>query len=103
MVSFASLTADDWALVDRIVDRAQAIFDRHPPHPGASFDRVTFEMDIAAVHAHTPLNFNAWLDADDFNFVHDWVGIQHHIDRTTGRLTGHFLPRFAVPASTGSA
>lgn len=57
---------------------------------------VAVEMDVIAVHANgCPLDLQKLLDADDFNFAHDVDGIYWHLDRTTGRLTDHFLPRCA--------
>lgn len=32
---------------------------------------------------------------DDFNFTHDVVGIARHLNRKTGDMGGHFLPRCA--------
>lgn len=56
------------------------------------------EMDIEAVHCNgTPLRLAEMIEADDFNFGHDVVGIGRHLDRTTGTLGNHFLPRFAKP------
>ena len=71
-VSFAHFTPEEEALVTQIVARAETLFHEHHPH--ATFDRLAFEMDIAAVHAHTPLRLADWLAADNFNFVHDWRG-----------------------------
>ena len=100
-VSFAHFTPEEEALVTQIVARAETLFHEHHPH--ATFDRLAFEMDIAAVHAHTPLRLTEWLAADDFNFVHDWSGIQRHIDRETGQLEDFFVPRFARRKAPGDA
>ena len=35
-----------------------------------------------------------FLNADDNNFIHDFVGIQLNIDRRTKEF-GYFVPRFA--------
>jgi len=32
---------------------------------------------------------------DDFNFAHDVFGIRRNIDRSTGKITGTFWPRYA--------
>lgn len=53
-------------------------------------------MNVTACHANgCPLRLQDLLEADDFNFIHDIVGIDNYIDRTTGKLTGFFEPRFA--------
>lgn len=54
-------------------------------------------MDITACHANgNPLRLAELLKADDGNFGHDVFGIRRFIDRTTGRLMGHFRPRYSV-------
>lgn len=81
---------EDAALIDKIVDRAEGIYTRQ----SAPFDRMSVEMDITATHLNgCPLRLQKFLDADDFNFAHDLVGIINHVDRSTGQLTRHFLPR----------
>lgn len=54
-------------------------------------------MDITATHLNgCPLQLQKFLDADDFNFAHDLVGIVNHMDRSTGQLIRCFLPRCAA-------
>jgi hypothetical protein len=54
-------------------------------------------MDIDATHCNgTPLKLEELLKADDANFAHDVFGIIRHIDRTTGKLTMCFLPRYST-------
>lgn len=39
-----------------------------------------------------------WIDADDFNFAHDFIGIKYNINRENGFPAtdfGFFIPRFA--------
>ena len=86
----------DARLVTRIVDRAVQM-------ELLTGTRQDLTMDIEAVHGNgTPLRLAELLDADSFNFTHDVIGIQRHIDRTTGTLTGHFLPRFTQRSSTAA-
>lgn len=84
---------EDAALIDKIVDRAEAIYTRQ----SAPFDRLSVSMDITATHLNgCPLQLQKFLDADDFNFAHDLVGIVNHMDRSTGQLIRCFLPRCAA-------
>ena len=54
------------------------------------------QMDISACHSNgNNLDLQRFLDADNFNFTHDFCGIQSHIDRTTGKLKNCFVPRFS--------
>lgn len=64
---------------------------------GVDYNQMTAVMDINATHANgTPLRLAELLAADNANFSHDVFGIRRHIDRTTGKLGGCFLPRYAV-------
>ncbi len=87
-----SVNKADQALIDRIVFRAVA--QEWVPKAQAE----DFEMDLIALHRNgTPLRLADFIGADDFNFAHDVVGIRRHMDRETGRLNNHFVPRFAAP------
>lgn len=75
-----------------IADRADSKFVK------AAGGRMSLMMDLLAadgVNGNPPVDLDALSKADDFNFIHDLGGICNHIDRTTGKLTGCFLPRFA--------
>jgi len=41
------------------------------------------------------LDFEKLLSFDDFNFYHDMFGIHNNLDRNTGKLKNHFVPRCA--------
>lgn len=83
----------DAALIDKIIDRALASAKKN----GFECDRLDLEMDITATHANgNPLRLHDLLNADDLNFAHDVWGIRSKIDRTTGKLTDHFSPRYSA-------
>ncbi len=90
-VEFAKFSLEEQQVVNQIVARAAQVEALR----GARLDRLSLEMDLAAVHTHTPLRLDDLFAADDFDFAHDVRGIQRHIDRKTGLLMDHFLPRFA--------
>ncbi|MHB1952215.1 MAG: DUF6874 family protein [Sulfobacillus sp.] len=90
-VEFAEFSPEEQQVVNQIVARAAKMKGLR----GARLDRLSLEMDLAAVHVHTPLRLADFLAADDFDFNHDVWGIQRHIDRKTGLLMDHFFPRFA--------
>lgn len=103
-ISFTT-TKEEFALLGRIADRAIAIL-RENSAPGLRglAERRDFLMDLSAVHANgNPLRLADLLAADDFNFIHDVFGIVRRLDRETGKLNDHFVPRFskreARPAS----
>lgn len=90
MVSFR-VTRKEVALINKIVDRAERVALQ-------PFDRCEAQMDLSACIANgCPLKLQELLDADDFDFSHDFWGISRHIDRTTGKLKDCFLPRCAAP------
>lgn len=54
-------------------------------------------MDITACHRNgNPLKLKELLNAKDTDFCHDVFGIRKYIDRTTGKLTQCFSPRYSV-------
>lgn len=58
-------------------------------------DVLALSMDLEATHNDCALDFKKLLAADDFNFWHDISGILGCLDRQTGKLKNHFLPRCA--------
>lgn len=92
-ISF-EVTDQEMLVIDRIVVRAAKAADA----AGCpNLDRLSLMMDLCACHANgCPLKLEELAKADDFNFAHDVFGIRNHMDRSTGKLTGCFLPRFAA-------
>ena len=63
---------------------------------GDSYSLQDAQMDITACHLNgCPLELENLLNTDDFNFAHDVFGIRRHLNRQTGQLENHFLPRYA--------
>lgn len=60
-------------------------------------ERLTLLMDIESADNVFNMRLEDWLNADDFNFAHDVVGIVNNIDRSKYPATefSRFLPRFA--------
>lgn len=60
-------------------------------------DRTGALMDIKSADQKFHLRLNDWMNADDFNFAHDFCGIQNNIVRDSFPATdfGLFIPRFA--------
>lgn len=66
---------------------------------GRTCDKLSLEMDLSAANANgCPIDFGKLLTFDDFSFLHDITGIQHHVSRISGRITGCFVPRSARSA-----
>lgn len=59
------------------------------------FDRSSLIMDLKVANEEFNLRLDEFLKADNFNFSHDVVGIQRHIDRKNKKMTDTFLPRFS--------
>jgi hypothetical protein len=80
-------------LIQKIVDRLirESVVFRDS-------DRLGLEMDLVSCHFNAiPLRLDEMLNtADKFSLFHDVVGIHSNLDRNTGKLNGHFLPRFTV-------
>jgi len=84
------VTKEDNILIGKIVQRAIETITSNGGQP----DALGLSMDITACHLNgCPLNLSKLLNADDFNFSHDIMGISQHINRHTGKLGDCFLPR----------
>lgn len=59
-------------------------------------ERITLLMDIESADNIFNMRLEDWLNADNFNFAHDIVGIVENADRTEFPAKfSRFLPRFA--------
>ena len=76
-------------LIARICTRAEEMGIRRG-------SRITAQMDVDLATDHFNLKLADWLNADAFNFAHDFIEIQNHIDRITKTFDNRFLPRFAT-------
>ena len=95
-VSF-KVTPAESATISRIVDRYAEIGAQHG-HPLDQEGKLQVRMSITACHANgCPLRLDDLAKTDDFNLLHDVGGIHDTISRITGKIEGHFLPRFAQP------
>jgi hypothetical protein len=84
-VSFDA-TPNERKAIERCAERAKAL--------GMDGSRLEIQMDLTAAHANgCPLDLEKLEGFDDFNFSHDLWGIRAHLDRRSGNLTRHFLPR----------
>lgn len=93
------LSSNERRLIDKIVARGVAngwirgnVARRHWYTP------VTAYIDISVTHlAIYRLDLSKWLEARDFDFLHDLTGIARHMDRSAdGALTDSFYPRYAI-------
>lgn len=88
------VASKDAALIKKIVTRGLSVAKAAQRK---DINRIDAEMDITAVHANgNPLKLDKFLAADDFNFAHDFFGINRHINRDTGGLSACFSPRFSA-------
>jgi hypothetical protein len=92
------------------MDRAMEIMDRADredlPLAALDGDRLGVLMDLCAAdgrNGNPPLDYKRLLEFPRGDFAHDLLGIYKHLDRTTGKLTGGFLPRCAKLASPTKA
>ena len=92
MVEF-KVTEEEHRLINLIVAKADALDleDR---------SQLDLIMDLEATHSNgCPLDFCRLLNFPVFDFTHDICGIRRHLNRTTGQLEDHFLPRCSKPAT----
>lgn len=58
-------------------------------------ERFPLLMDIEHADNTFDLRMEDWLNADDFNFAHDLIGIVQNINRSNPTDFNYFVPRFA--------
>ena len=86
-------TLAEQGLIALIAERAHTLALLHK----IDATQQDIEMDITAVNCNgCPLRLRALLTTDDANFGHDVWGIRRFLNRSTGKLDGHFVPRFAA-------
>lgn len=87
-----TLTKTDYELIDKIVNRAieMGLYTNN---------RITAHMDVVNATKYFNMRLEEWLNAEDFDFVHDIIGIYKAINRTKYPADfsndPYFLPRFA--------
>lgn len=59
-------------------------------------DFTSLQMDIELAHNHHEILLEDLLKANEGDFLHDISGIQHHINRETGKLENCFSPRYSA-------
>lgn len=85
-------TPEELATIKKITDRLATL--RKEKYT----DDQHWRMNLIACNTNgTPMDFDKLLHAPDFDFIHDLYGIEKHLDKETGKLTGYFLPRCAKP------
>lgn len=84
-----TLKREDYELCDKIVKRAMKM--------GLYEDnQMTAHLDVTNAAKYWNMRLEDWLNADDYDFVHDIVGIYDNIIREYPvQFTNYFMPRFA--------
>ena len=89
-ISWRVSKADAW-LINQIAHRTVAAAKER----GVDYDVRDIEMDLVAVHANAGgLRLADLAASSAADFAHDVFGIRRYLDRNTGKLMGHFCPRY---------
>jgi hypothetical protein len=94
MVNFAEVinSLKDWEL-----ELIGAIVERYVEIIKPEREKTAILMDVMLTHYTIGLKLEEMVNGPQYDFVHDMMGIQKHLDRQTGAMLDCFLPRFAVP------
>ncbi len=95
-VELAKPSSAEQQAIDTIVARLGR-HDWGKDFPTEDAFRQHWTMNLLATHYRCPLDLVALSEADDFTLLHDCYGIERHLDKETGILSDHFLPRVALP------
>lgn len=79
---------EEYLKIAKIAERAEKM-------EALAFDRLSLIMDLQNVHEKVGLRLDELLNADEFNFLHDIVGIQNNMNRETCELENCFSPRYS--------
>jgi len=91
MIDFKA-TEEDNTLVTQIVERFMEVASNYVDDEGITWEEL--EMSIKAVHLNgCLLDLDKLLAFDDFNLLHDVVGMNNNVCRDTGKLLNFFLPK----------
>lgn len=77
------------------IDLMVAIAERAEDKDLIASDRISLIMDLECADEEFHLRLEEFLNTDPFNFSHDIVGIQRHLNRETRQMENCFVPRFA--------
>lgn len=82
--------------IDRM-NKYMQIIERAKSLATIDMDLHSVIMDIESADLHFNLRLDDWLNADNENFMHDFVGIVTNIQRTNFPATDFnlFVPRYA--------
>lgn len=88
-------TEDEKARIEvimKIIERAKELGITNPKDT-----KMDILMDLRSADKYFNMRLNDWLNADEFNFAHDFTGIQSHITRDKFPCEDFklFVPRFA--------
>jgi len=83
-----SKEAQDFLIILDIVERASK-------KGYLMFDGLSLSMDLEFTHNLFNLRLQELLQADDFNFAHDIIGIQNNLNRQKRQMENCFVPRYA--------
>lgn len=82
------ITEREFELAIEISKRASLLYRESP---------FQFLMDLCICNANgTPLDFEAFANAETADFKHDIEGINANLSHITGELENNFVPRFAL-------
>lgn len=91
-IDLSNISRRDLDLIEKIMDRGMKAADEM----GCRLSRMGATLDIMYCHLKAcPLDLEAFLNAGDSDFCHDFFGIYNHFDRGTHELADMFSPRFA--------
>ena len=80
----------DVDLIGEIVKRGYDLYTEY----GLKFDNLGMLMDLTAIGSQ--LRLRELLGAKECDFLHDLIGIEKHLNRTTKKLENCFVPRYSI-------
>tara|TARA_R110000868_G_scaffold6369_1_gene36258 strand:- start:212 stop:514 length:303 start_codon:yes stop_codon:yes gene_type:complete len=82
-------TRNEMVLLRKIADRAKVY--------AAGWNKAALMLTIEKAHGHIPLDLGKLLASTESEFLRDVFGIAYHLNKKTGKIESHFVPRCALP------
>ena len=100
-IEFELASKEDRELIARIVDRASSLYSREFGTPYSKDVHIFRQMDFCTVQVSgdCKLNLKKLLQASDFDFLHDFLGVVQNLNRKSGKLDNCFTPRCTVASN----
>lgn len=86
------IAPEDLQTIEKIVRKAKRVIEKWR----GKIDLLKLRADLIKAYSHNErIDLETLYTFDEFNFLHDIIGIMRHLNQKTGKFKDHFVPRAA--------